>query len=127
MKLFYDHLISLDDLYEELLQIETLAHEERMRLHRIIDRTMHHQVINEVLNHLPKSSHESFILELKHRPDDQALLDLVKPHQSEIERLIQAKAEELKREFRVIIKAHGPSDLDGLDKAMLERREGAKE
>jgi hypothetical protein len=59
-KVFYDHLVSLDDV-EKALKKRKLSVEEREELWKIIDEMVHHRVVGCILEHLPSEHHGDFV------------------------------------------------------------------
>lgn len=72
-KLFFDHLLSLDDLDREIKKIAT-TQEEREELWHLADEIIHHKAMGCILDRLPRESHEEF-LEMFHKaPHDEEYL-----------------------------------------------------
>ena len=59
-RLFYDHLIDLEKIHEKLDGYE-LTNTEKADLLQLIDETIHHEVMNVILTHMPKEHHEDFL------------------------------------------------------------------
>lgn len=72
-KLFFDHLLRLDDLDRKIKKI-TSTQEEREELWHLVDEIIHHKAMGCVLDRLPKENHEEF-LEMFHKaPHDEEYL-----------------------------------------------------
>lgn len=104
-KIFYDHLIALDDIDKE---IKTVAEtpEERYELWQIVDETIHHRVLGCILDNLPKAHHEEFLYRFHEAPYDEGLMGYLKEKIGEnVEELIREEignlAFELLNELRV--------------------------
>ncbi|KKU95176.1 MAG: hypothetical protein UY27_C0025G0008 [Candidatus Gottesmanbacteria bacterium GW2011_GWA1_48_13] len=52
-QLFYDHLIVIEEI-TAVLDEHTLTKEERAELLRLIDQTLHHEILDTIFTHLPK-------------------------------------------------------------------------
>lgn len=95
MSVFYDHLVGLDDLHQELVTLN-LTTQEHYQLLNLIDSTLHHEVLAVCLDCLPIAHHESFILQFSKEPNDQSLLGHLKNLDPAIEEKIAAKSVEVK-------------------------------
>ena len=72
-KLFFDHLLSLDNLDKEIKKMAKTP-EEREELWLLVDEIIHHKVFDIILEKLPKDNHEEF-LEMVHKfPHDEDFL-----------------------------------------------------
>ncbi len=76
-KLFFDHLVVREEIDIELSGL-SLTDEERIELAEIVDQTLINQVLNVVLNHLPKDKHADFISRFHSSPGDTSLLEYLK-------------------------------------------------
>lgn len=74
--LFYDHLITLEDLERELKDVVETP-EEREELWHLIDEIIHHRVLHCVLDHLPHDHHETFLTRFHDCPHDHTLLPFI--------------------------------------------------
>ncbi len=64
-KLFFDHLLSLDQVDRQIKKIAKTP-EEREELWLLVDEIIHHKVFDLILEKLPKNNHEEF-LEIFHK------------------------------------------------------------
>lgn len=103
-KLFFDHLLPLNEIFAELDR-HTLDPEERAELVELIDQQFHHHTLNIILNHLPEEHHHTFIVQFTQAPHHPDLLEFVK-HQVkiDIEAAIKVQADRVKREILAEIK-----------------------
>ena len=98
-KIFYDHLIILDEVEVEINNLG-LEHDERQELHDLIEETLHHRVLTRVLEVLPKEHHENFLKEFKKRPHDGALIDYINERiDDSVEKHVTEEIEKLKDEL----------------------------
>ncbi|OGM11917.1 hypothetical protein A2Z22_01645 [Candidatus Woesebacteria bacterium RBG_16_34_12] len=98
-KIFYDHLIVLEDLEKELRDlVET--YEEREELWQLIDEIIHHRVLGCILVNLPSKHHEVFITRFCGAPHDETLLQFVNELvENDIEEVISKELQQLQEEI----------------------------
>ncbi len=73
-KVFYDHLIVLEEVEVELNKLD-LDRDERRELEHLIEEMTHHRVLDRVLTHLPKQHHEEFLKRFAKTPHDPGLIE----------------------------------------------------
>ncbi|OGY25770.1 MAG: hypothetical protein A2Z24_01270 [Candidatus Woykebacteria bacterium RBG_16_44_10] len=91
MSVFYDHLVGLDDIHNEILEFD-LPTRQHYHLLQIVDSTLHHEILNVILLEIPVEVHEHFLVEFNNRPHDPAHLDYLKLFSPEIEDKIRSRA-----------------------------------
>ena len=97
--IFYDHLVNRHELTAEIDNYELEA-EDRQELLDLIDETLHHHILNVILNHLPKDHHVEFMILLKTAPHDPQILEFIKPKITiDIESEIIIQAAKVKKEI----------------------------
>lgn len=95
-KIFYDHLVGIDE-------ITALVDGDLVDL---IDNTMHHHILDEILTHLPVEHHKMFLERLAHAPHDPELLIFIqKITVIDIEKAIKKRAKAVKKELLKEIKS----------------------
>lgn len=98
-RIWYDHLIILEEVEVEINNLDLEA-EEKEELHHLIDEMVHHRVLNRVLQVLPRHHHASFLVEFKKRPHDPALIDYINEKIDEsVEKVVKEEIEKLKKEL----------------------------
>lgn len=98
-KIFYDHLVDVEEITRGLKKY-VLQKEEYDELLQIADETLHHHVLNVILTHLPKEKHEIFLENFYAAPHDPKLLDFLKNEGLvEIESKIQSEVKKVKEEI----------------------------
>lgn len=105
-KIFYDHLIVLEDL-ENAIRQEQLEPEEREELHQLIDEMIHHRVLGCILDHLPREHHEEFLGRFHQAPYDENLILYLQektPKEIDIEEKMREEVERLEHDLIVEIK-----------------------
>lgn len=95
MSVFYDHLVGLDEIHNELLNFN-LPTREHYHLLQIVDSTLHHEVLNVILLEIPQEAHEHFLVEFHNRPADPAHLEFLRQYSPEIEDKISSTANGVK-------------------------------
>ncbi len=103
-KLFFDHLIVLDDVESEIKE-STETHEERHELWKIVDEIVHHRVFGCIFNHLPDEHHHDFMDKFDEAPHDHSLLDYINEKiEDKIEEIIKKETKNLAAEILQEIK-----------------------
>lgn len=98
-KIFYDHLIILEDVDKHIKDIAE-THEERHELWQLVDEIVHHRVLGCVLDHLPGEHHDEFLGKFHQAPHSPNLLDYLKEKiEDNIEELIKQEIGELATEL----------------------------
>jgi len=103
-KLYYDHLIVLDEIEAEIKK-GAKSQEEKEELWKVVDEMVHHRVMGCVLENLPEKHHREFLDKFHKAPHDEGLITYLKEKVGEnIEDLIKQEignlAFELLKEFR---------------------------
>jgi len=77
VKLFYEHLISFEELAGELNEHE-LEEAEREKLMDSVYEIIEHRVFDVILTHLPQEFHQAFLEKVAKAPYDATILDFIK-------------------------------------------------
>jgi len=59
-KIFYDHLILIEELFEEIDQVEG-TEMDKAELKKILDDIVHHRILSKILELLPEVHHVDFL------------------------------------------------------------------
>ncbi len=102
-KIFYDHLIYIDEVVAELDK-HKISVEERQELIELTDQTLHHEALNIILKNLPIEKHEEFLSMFHKSPGDSKLLDFLKTDVADIEDKIRETAIQVKKDLLAEIK-----------------------
>jgi radical SAM superfamily enzyme len=102
-KLFYDHLIKIEEVSEELGKYRLTA-VEREEILNTIDEHIHHRVLDVILQKLPREKHEVFLHQLHDGPQKLELLEELKKEIKDLEKLIGQEGEKIKKEILAEIK-----------------------
>lgn len=98
-KIFYDHLIKIEEVTVELEGYE-LTIEEKEEFVSLIDETLHNHTLNVILSSLPQERHENFLSLFHQAPHRPELLDFLKKEvQIDIEEKIKEEAAKIKKEL----------------------------
>lgn len=101
---FYNHLINIEEVFIELDTPE-IESEEKEELLGLIDQTLHHHILQLILDYLPKEYHETFLAHFHQAPYDPELLVFIKERvEIDIETVIKTKADQTKKEILAEIK-----------------------
>lgn len=103
-KIFYDHLVEIEEVFIELDKFE-LTKEEKEEFVALIDETLHQQLLNVILSNLPTELQEMFLDQFYKAPYRPELLDFVKEKATiDIEKTIREEALKIKKEILADIK-----------------------
>jgi hypothetical protein len=104
-KIFYDHLIIIEEV-EMILITHQLTKEECEEILQLIDRTMHNEILQKILSHLPRHHHEEFLTRFHAAPHDNKLMTFLKDHTIvDIEKEIMIVADSVKKKVLKEIEA----------------------
>ncbi len=102
-KIFYDHLIVIEEI-TAVLDSRGLTVKERQEILSLTDQTLHHHVLNVILTHLPREHHKSFLTRFHQAPHDETLLTFLKEKVTvDIEKEIVNEAQKVKKEIIALI------------------------
>lgn len=105
-KIFYDHLIIIEEVIA-VLDEHTIPIDKRAEFLKLIDQTLHHEILDVILTHLPQDIHEMFLTQFHRAPHDPALMNLLKEHiKIDIEKAILTRANTTKKKLLASIKNH---------------------
>ncbi len=111
--LFYDHLIGFEEIIA-VIEEQNLSANDRRQLLDLIDKTIHHHILDEILTHLPYERHKEFLDRLTLAPSDRGLLIFIKQIAVvDIEKAIQKRATEVKKEFLADIRSSQKKPFGG--------------
>lgn len=98
MSFFYDHIILIHHVHEEVESLPSQDH-EKQELIDLIEETVHHHVINRILDKLHEDHHREFLSKFHSDPSDLEIIQHLKHHVPDIEYHIKAAADEIKYEL----------------------------
>jgi len=98
-KLFFDHLVNLEELEKEINSVARTP-EEKLELWQIVDEMIHHKVFDCILENLDKEHHEEFMDHVHVRPHDHNIFDFLKDKiKDDIEETIRQRVSDLASEI----------------------------
>lgn len=81
--------------------------DDREEIERLIDETIHNEILNTILTHLPKDEHQKFLEYVHKDPTNNKIIEWLKEQIKDIEEKIQSTANSLKKELLAeITKSH---------------------
>lgn len=97
-KVFWDHLIKIDEIH---IQIDShgFTKDEKHNLLHIAYQTIDMRVMETILTHLPKEKHKQFLEYFAKEPHHPKLLDMLKKDIYDIEDKIQNVVKDIKKEI----------------------------
>lgn len=101
-KQFYSHLIEIDTVMVELDQMDLTAH-EKLHLAKLADSTLHHTILNAVLDQLSEEDRQLFLRHLL-RDDHDEIWQLLNQKVDKVEDRIKEVATQVKKELHQDIK-----------------------
>ncbi|MBI3559170.1 hypothetical protein HY085_02130 [Candidatus Gottesmanbacteria bacterium] len=104
-KIFYDHLVLREEITVELDKYAVTT-EEKEELVQLMDETLHHQILNTILTHLPKDQHQEFLEKFHQAPHDASLLEYIKDFEQEIIKEAQKIKRDLLSEIKSAARGH---------------------
>ncbi len=98
-KIFYDHLIILEEVDLEIKKISQSS-EEREELWRIVDELVHYNVLICILERLPKEHHGDFLERLHASPHDERIINFLNEKVGDnIEKILEEKIKSLEKDI----------------------------
>lgn len=98
-KIFYDHLIILEEVEIELGKLE-LDRDERRELEGLIEEILHHRVLERILSELPRVHHEEFLEKFSQSPHGHHLIEYLNERiEKSVEEHIKEEVERVKKEI----------------------------
>ncbi|TSC63528.1 MAG: Uncharacterized protein G01um101493_419 [Microgenomates group bacterium Gr01-1014_93] len=103
MKIFYSELINIEVLVEELHGMD-LNEAERRHLATLLDSSLHHAILDEILSNLNSTDKKIFLNKLQENPEDKKLLEFLNGKIEGIEGRIKKVSEDLIKEMHEDVK-----------------------
>lgn len=103
MTIFYQKLIVLEPILEELHGMD-LSDEERGHLASLVDSSLHHAILDEILSNLNEKDKKMFLRRLHENPEDEELLVFLNERIEGIEEKIKKVSEQLVKEMHEDVK-----------------------
>ncbi len=104
MKVFYSHLVVVEEVTSELDKW-SINGEEKSEMIKLIEETLHNHTLNVILNHLPGHKHQTFLENFEKNPENNDLMQMLKSEISaDIEAAIKTQADRIKKELLLEIR-----------------------
>lgn len=100
---FYTKFISVESIVEELHNLD-LSEEERMHLATLIDSSIHHAILDEVLSNLKADDKKLFLKLLAQEQEHEKIMEFLNERVDHIEDKIKKVADDLTKEMHKDIK-----------------------
>ncbi len=97
--IFYDEMIDIRALLDELALVALTDQQEQVLLHHI-DQTYHHELLDEILTRLPESAHEGFFILFARDPASGAIWDYLLTHVPSIRDDISKRSQAVHQNLR---------------------------
>lgn len=91
---FYTKLITVEPLLIEMESLN-LSQEEREHLSELIDSSLHHTILDQILSNLNEEDKRVFLMRLSKNPEDETLLEFLNQKVENIEDGIKKVSDEL--------------------------------
>ncbi len=78
-KLFYDHLIVIEEVIA-VLDAHDIHQKERAKILGLIDQTLQHEILDVIFTYLPAEVHAEFLHRFHKAPDDPHLMQFLRDH-----------------------------------------------
>lgn len=103
MKYFYTKYLFLEEFLSEFHTLD-LSKEEKSHLSYLVDSSLHHVILDEILSNLKVEDKNIFLNLLKENPENEELIEFLKNKIEGIEEKIKKVSEELIKEMHNDIK-----------------------
>ena len=103
MKYFYTKYLILEEFLEDFHKMD-LSEKERQHLSALVDSSLHHAILNEILSNLSEKDREIFLNLLKEDSSSEKLMEFLKDKVEGIEEKINKVSGELIKEMHEDIK-----------------------
>lgn len=94
MKIWYQKIITIEPLLQDLNEVD-LSDEERAHLSELLDSSLHHAILDEILSNLSESDKKLFLKMLHTDPDNGELIEFLNNKIDNIEDRVKKVADDL--------------------------------
>lgn len=101
--MFYQRYIVIESLIEELHGLD-LGEEERYHLASLVDSSLNHAILDEILSNLSPEDKKAFLAKMSEDPENEKLMDFLNERVENIEDKIKTVSEQLIKELHKDIK-----------------------
>ena len=103
MRFFYEKFIVIENLTEELHSLD-LTEEEKHHLSGLIDGSLHHVILDEILSNLSAEDKKVFLSKMKQDPQSEELLEFLNQKIDKLEERINKVSQQLVEELHADVK-----------------------
>ncbi len=103
MKYFYQKYIVIENLIEELHSLD-LSDGEKHHLSGLIDGSLHHVILDEILSNLSPEDKKVFLSKMKQDPESEELIEFLNKKIDKLEEKIRVVSEQLIKELHEDVK-----------------------
>ncbi len=103
MSIFYQKYIVIENLVAELNDLN-LSEEERAHLSALVDSSLHHAILDEILSNLNEEDKKTFLHLLNQDPENEKMVDFLNERIDNIEDKIRKVSTELVKEMHEDVK-----------------------
>jgi hypothetical protein len=96
--LYYDHLIVMKDLEIHISKLE-ISSDEKQKIYKMVDETIHYRITTRVLNELPREHHEHYLELFTRYPYHPKVMEFLKEQIVDIEDKITQEVKDLEKLF----------------------------
>lgn len=107
-KIFYDHLLLIDELFVEIDTLN-LPQNQKQEVRLLVDEILHQRVLTHILDLLPRPYHEEFLKRFHRAPADVRHLTFIQELvEVDVHSELALLGEKIKNELRQELKKHSP-------------------
>lgn len=103
MKIWYQKIITIEPILQELNEMD-LSEEERAHLSALLDSSLHHAILDEILSNLAEEDKKLFLRMLHSNPDNEKLVEFLNEKIDHIEDKVKKVADDLVAEMHQEVK-----------------------
>lgn len=103
MKIFFQKYVVMEELISEIDKLE-LSPEEKHHLSALVDSSLHHAILDEILSNLSNEDKKLFLHEMNKDPESEKLVDFLKDKIDNIEDKISKVSDQLVSELHEDVK-----------------------
>ncbi|QQG43601.1 MAG: hypothetical protein HYW45_01115 [Candidatus Daviesbacteria bacterium] len=103
MKIWYQKIITIEPILQELNQMD-LSDEERAHLSELLDSSLHHAILDEILSNLTEEDKKLFLKMLHEDPENEKLVNFLNEKIDRIDERVKKVADDLVKEMHQEVK-----------------------
>lgn len=103
MKIWYQKIITIEPILAELNEMD-LSEEERAHLSELLDSSLHHAILDEILSNLKEEDKKLFLKMMQEDPENEKLVEFLNNKIDHIDDRIKKVADDLVAEMHMEVK-----------------------